>query len=126
MVRREGFKPPACWFVAFRSIELNCGRGLCSNDSGCCGQWQLGGGYGLGWRGRRWGCEADGFHDVQTGSAEELVDYGLGETGGVVFDPDGFRGFVELDVANAIDLADLGQGEGGRLGGRDSVAVEDV
>ena len=81
----------------------------------------------LGWRRWRWWVEhGERFDDVEAGAAEELVDDGLGEAGGVVFDADGAGGLVERELADAVDLADAGDGQGCGLRGLRSVAVEDV
>ena len=85
-----------------------------------------GGGWLGGWR--RWGWVEHGerFYDVEAGAAEELVDDGFGEAGGVVFDADGAGGFVEGEFADTVDLADAGDGEGCGLRGLGAVAVEDI
>jgi hypothetical protein len=70
--------------------------------------------------------EGDLFDDVEAGAAEELVDDGLGEAAGVVLDTDGFFPFAEVEAADAVDLAEAGDGQGGGFGGGSSVAVEDV
>lgn len=79
--------------------------------------------FGLGERRREHG---HGLYDLEAGAAQELVDDRPGEAGGVVLDADGLLGFVELDATNTVDFADLGDGKGGGLGGRRSVAVQDV
>ena len=76
--------------------------------------------------GRRRSNHRHGFNDVETGAAEQLVDDWLGEAGGIVFDADGLFGFAEVDAAHSVDFADLCDGKGGSLGGRRSVAVQDV
>jgi hypothetical protein len=55
-----------------------------------------------------------------------LVDDRLGEAGGVVLDADGLVGFAEFDAADAVDLAETGDGEGGLFGGRHAVGVDDI
>ena len=52
-----------------------------------------------------WGAEGEGLDDVETSAAKELMDDGFGEAGGVVLYADGFGGFVELELSNAVDLA---------------------
>ena len=54
------------------------------------------------------------------------MDDGLGEAGGVVLDADGPGGFVEVELADSVDLAELGDGEGGSLGWQDAITVKDV
>ena len=54
------------------------------------------------------------------------MDEGGVEAAGVIFDTDGPGALVDGEAADAVDLADFGEGEDGRLGGRNSVAVEDV
>jgi len=76
--------------------------------------------------GRRKREHGDGFDDVEAGTAEELVDGGLVQAGGVVFDADGLLRLVEGEAADTVDFADLRQGQGGCLRGGDSVAVQDV
>ena len=86
-----------------------------------------GGGWRLGWWWRRWWVEhGERFDDVEAGAAEELVDDRLSEAGGVVFDADGAGGLVEGELADAVDLADAGDGQGCGLRGLCAVAVEDV
>lgn len=54
------------------------------------------------------------------------MDDGLGEAAGVVLDADGLFAFVELEMADAVDLADASHGENRALGWRNAVAVENV
>jgi hypothetical protein len=54
------------------------------------------------------------------------VDDGLSKTGGIVLDADGLRGLVEAQFTDAVDLAQIGDGECGGLGGRDTIAVQDI
>jgi hypothetical protein len=125
MVRPERFELPTLWFEAKCSIQLSYGRvwlKLSKNSAG-----GKSGGWCLGWcRGRRWVEHGERFDDVEAGAAEELVDDGLGEAGGVVFDADGAGGLVEGELADTVDLADAGDGQGSGLRGLRSVAVEDV
>ena len=72
------------------------------------------------------GEEGDGLDDVEAGAAEELVDDGAGEAAGVVLDADGLRGLIDGEVADAVDVAHLGECEDGLFGGRGAVAVEDI
>jgi len=72
------------------------------------------------------GSKGDAFDDFEAGAAEELMDDGLGEAGGVVFYADGFVGLVEFGAADAVDLADAGQGHHGCLCGWGTVAVHYV
>jgi hypothetical protein len=125
MVRPERFELPTLWFEAKCSIQLSYGRvwlklskNMDGGKSGGCGlDW---------WRRRGWVEHGERFYDVEAGAAEELVDDGLGEAGGVVFDADGAGGLVEGELADAVDLADAGDGQGCRLRGLRAVAVEDV
>jgi len=54
------------------------------------------------------------------------VDDGLSETGGVVLDTNGLFGLVKAELANAVDLAQVGDGKCGCLSGRDTIAVQDI
>jgi hypothetical protein len=103
LVRPEGFEPPTLWFEAKCSIQLSYGR------LGNKGILQLTC-WLRGWGGRGRGEHGQGFDDVEAGSAEELVDDGLGEAGGVVLDADSAGGFVEFELADAVDLAEAGDG----------------
>ena len=73
-----------------------------------------------------WGVEGLAVEDVEAGAAQELVDDGLGEAGGIVLDADSLFGFVERDAADAVDLAQTGDGEDGLLGGQDAEVVDHV
>ena len=89
-----------------------------------CSCWRCGGG---GFGGRELGRdERDLFDDVEAGAAEELVDEGLCEAAGVVLHADGFFLFLEVDLADAVDLAKIGDGHGCGFGGWRSKAVQDV
>ena len=132
VVRPEGLEPPTLWFEAKCSIQLSyrrvwkkdsvgrgfdqCGGGLLGGGGGVCGRW--------GWR--RGGEHGEGFEDVEAGAAEELADDGFGEAGGVVLDADGLFGFLEVDAADAVDLAQIGDGKGGGFGRGRAVAVQDI
>ncbi len=70
--------------------------------------------------------EGNFFDDVEAGAAEELVDDGLGEAAGVVFEADGLFRFAELEAADAVDLTEAREGHDGGFGGGRAVAVEDV
>jgi hypothetical protein len=67
-----------------------------------------------------------GFYNIEAGAAKKLVDDRLGQTGGVVLYADGLFGFAEIDASDSVDFADFGDGKGCSLGGRRSVAVQDV
>jgi hypothetical protein len=54
------------------------------------------------------------------------MDHWLGEAGGVVFDTDRLFGFAEGDAADAVDLAQSGDGEDGLLGGQGAEVIDDV
>jgi len=54
------------------------------------------------------------------------VNDGFGEASGIVFDADGFAGFVEVELANAVDLAEIGDGEDCCFGRRHAVTVENI
>ncbi len=84
--------------------------------SGCGG--------GLGRCGR--GEERQTLGDIKAGAAEELVDDGLAQAGGIVLDEDGAVGLAEVDAADAVDLTQAGDGAGGGFGGLGAVAVDDV
>ncbi len=78
---------------------------------------------------RRWsgrGEQGHGFDDIEAGAAKQLVDDGLGQAGGVVLDADGLGALVEEEPADAVDLAEAGDGKCGGLAGGRAVAVEDV
>jgi len=64
--------------------------------------------------------------DVEACAAEELLDDDVGEAGSVELDADGSGGFIERDTADAVDLAEAGDGHDGGFGRRNSVAEEDV
>lgn len=65
------------------------------------------------------------FGDVDSGAAEQLLDNGLVETRGVVFDADGLPLFLELDAANAVYLAHIAEREHSCFGGVLFIAEED-
>ena len=131
MVRPERFELPTLWFEAKCSIQLSYGRVMRSSkitDLAGCGQLNqvlllCCGGLRFGERGRE---HRHGFYDVEAGAAQELVDDGLGEAGGVVLDADGLFGFAEIDASDSVDFADFGDGKGCSLCGRRSVAVQDI
>ncbi len=84
---------------------------------------------GSGWEGfwrRRRRRQGKGLDDVEASAAEELVDDGLGEAAGVVLDPHRLLHLVEVDLADAVDLAEAVDGHRGGFGGHRAVAVEDV
>ena len=55
------------------------------------------------------------------------MDDGLGKAAGVVLDADGSLAFVELEVTDAVDLADAGHGEKrSSRSGEMPLAIEDV
>jgi len=86
----------------------------------------LGGGWS---RGRVRDGQADERHlfdEVQAGAAEHLVDDCFGEAAGVVLDADGLFSLAKVEVADAVDLPEAGDGYHGGLGGGDAVAVEDI
>jgi hypothetical protein len=70
--------------------------------------------------------EDDALGDVEAGAAEELVDYRLGEAGGVVLDAYGLFGFVDGEVADSVDLADAGDRQDGGFCWLCVVTVENV
>jgi len=70
--------------------------------------------------------EGDALHNVEAGTAKELVDDRLGEARCVVLYADGFIGFVEHDTADAVDLANAAQRHGSGFSGRGEVAVHYV
>jgi hypothetical protein len=125
MVRPERFELPTLWFEAKCSIQLSYGRVWLKLSKNMDGG-KSGGGWWVGWRWRRWVEHGERFDDVEAGSAEELVDDGLGEAGGVVFDADSAGRLVEGEFADSVDLADAGDGQGCGLRGLRAVAVEDV
>ena len=83
-----------------------------------------GGGSGCGLGLRR--DEGDALDDVEAGAAEQPVDDGFGEAGGVVLDAHGAGGFVEGEGADSVDFADAAEGHHGGFGGRRAVAVHHV
>ena len=97
MVRPEGVEPPTYWFVASCSIQLSYGRTLQGCNSLSIPEiarqgnpsvweiWQLAG-WNFGWcRRSRWLEHRHCLHHIQPRAAEELVDDGLGQAGGIVF-----------------------------------------
>ncbi len=142
MVRPERFELPTLWFEAKCSIQLSYGRVLTTSLTPMrpakhqSRRWRIEATIGelghcrldrRGWRGVfGLGDHGDGFDDVEAGAAEELMDDRAGEATGVVFHADRFGGFIECHAADAVDVADLGKGKHGPLGGWGSIAVEDV
>ena len=130
MVRPEGVEPPAFWFVAKRSIQLSYGRTLqkqlrqnnrCSGlrqaslcDSGCDCRLRL----------RR--DQRNALDDVETGAAQQFVHGWFGEAGSVVLDADSLCGFVKVDPANAVHLANVAEGHHRSFGGWRCVAVHHI
>ena len=126
MVRPEGFEPPTLWFEAKCSIQLSYGRVLCSRVMAKCRAGKLGrwGGIGGGRRGRR--KHGQSFHDVEAGAAEELVDDRFGEARGVVLNANSGGAFVQVQLADSVDLAEVAECYCGGFGGRSAVSVEDI
>jgi hypothetical protein len=54
------------------------------------------------------------------------VNHRLVQASGVIFDTNGLFSLVELDAADAIDLANAGDGERSGLGGGCAIPVENV
>lgn len=73
-----------------------------------------------------WGEHGQRFDHIEAGTAEKLVDDGLGEAGGVVFDADGLLRLVEVELADAVDLAQVGDRERCRFRWRHSIAVQNI
>ncbi len=138
MVRPEGVEPPTYWFVASCSIQLSYGRTLQGCNSLSIPEMAFQGNHPVweirqlacrnfgGWRRSRRLEHRHGLDYVQSGAAKELVDDRLGQPGGVVFDANRLFSFVELELANAVDLTQACDGGDCRLGGRNSVAVKNV
>ncbi len=91
------------------------------------GPGELSGGGGL--DGCGWGGgleESDALENIEAAAAEELVDDGLGEAGGIVLDADGAVGLVEVDAADAVDFAQAGEAKGGGLRGCGAISVQNI
>ena len=76
--------------------------------------------------GLRWRDKSDLFNNVQARAAEKLVNNRLREAAGVVFHPDGLGGFTEIKLADAVYVADLGDGEHGGLAWRNAVTIDHI
>jgi hypothetical protein len=136
VVRPEGFEPPTLWFEAKCSIQLSYGRGkrLKSYSQTLAKKRGYSKVQAQDLSGRRrsrslrrlWREHWQGIDDIEASTAQHLVNHRLGQAGGVVFDADGLLGFVEFELANAIDLTKPGYGKGCRLGRRSSVTIENV
>ena len=75
------------------------------------------------WLGRE---QRDAFEDIDAGAAQELMHDGLSEAGCVIFHADCLLRFVDLQVANAIDLANLRQRHHRSLAGGRAVLIHHV
>ncbi len=79
------------------------------------------------WRGFRQGWDkAYALNNIQTRTAQELMHDRLGEAGCIVFDPNRLPGLVEVQLPDAVHLADPTQGHYRRLTRRRSVAVHHI
>lgn len=88
----------------------SCSRRVrCLRDRSVTLQLRLGDGSGLGrgWRDNN----RDLFDQLNAAAADELGDGGGVEAGGIVFDSEGAGGAVEVETANAVDLACAGERE---------------
>ena len=70
--------------------------------------------------------EGDALEDIEAAAAEKLVDDGLRETGGIVLDADGAVGLGEVNAADAVDLTQAGEAEGGGFRGGGTIAIENI
>jgi hypothetical protein len=134
MVHSEGFEPPTYWFVANCSIQLSyeCTRAealiqdsktapfvqLCPVE-----ELRLNHGRIIDLQGlfcRRW------IDDHNASATDELTHGGFRKTGCIVLKTNCLCAFIERDAANAIDLANAGDGQHGVLRGRRGEVVQHV
>jgi len=70
--------------------------------------------------------QRNAIKNIEAGTTEKLVHDGLSEARRVVLHANGFRCFVDQDVPDAVDLADLCQGHHGSLRGSRTVLIHHI